>query len=61
MHKKTDPDGVVVGATVEAKNMPTGKVYTAAGERGDFTYQLSGTYQVSVPLLGFRTGNRRVR
>jgi hypothetical protein len=54
----TDPDGgIVEGATVQAKNAETGKIYTAASSRtGGFTLsQLpAGSYEVSVPAVGFK-------
>ena len=53
----SDADGTVADATVEAKNMATGTAYEAISDRDGFTLsQLpAGTYEVSVPKLGWRT------
>src|SRR6266404_9613779 len=54
----SDATGAVIpGATIEAKNVGTGAVYTAgSSETGNFTLpQLpAGTYEVSVLLPGFK-------
>ena len=53
----TDPDnGIVAGALVQAKHISTGTIYKADSSRaGTFTFQQlpSGTYEVSVPMIGF--------
>jgi hypothetical protein len=53
-----DPDGVVSGATVQAKSQETGKVYTAtSGRTGQFRLVdlPRGAYEISVPQQGLRT------
>lgn len=54
----SDPDGVVVNATVQAKDVSTGKVYTTtSAAMGRFTLMdlPAGTYDIRVPQLGIRT------
>jgi hypothetical protein len=54
----TDPGGIVAGATVQAREQSTAKVYTAiSGKAGQFRVGglPAGTYEISVPPLGFRT------
>jgi hypothetical protein len=53
----TDPGGPVATADVEAKNPATGTVYpTTTDKAGRFSLSVpAGTYEVSVPPLGFRT------
>lgn len=54
----SDPDGVVVNATVQAKHAMTGKVYTTtSAAMGRFTLKdlPAGTYEIRVPQLGIRT------
>ena len=52
-----DADGAVADATVEAKNITTEEVYSAVTDNEGFTLsQLpAGTYEISVPPLGWRT------
>jgi hypothetical protein len=51
----TSPDGAVGGATVEAREQSTGRVYAAlSGKAGRFRVAdlPAGTYEISVPALG---------
>jgi hypothetical protein len=53
-----DPDGVVVNASIQAKDVSTGKLYTTtSAAMGRFILRdlPAGTYEIRVPQLGIRT------
>ena len=50
-----NPDGIVAGASVQAKQQSTGKTFTAiSGKSGEYTLSPlpDGAYEISVPQLG---------
>ena len=50
-----NPDGIVTGASVQAKQQSTGKTFTAiSGKSGEYTLSPlpDGAYEISVPQLG---------
>jgi len=50
-----NPDGIVAGASVQAKQQSTGKTFTAtSGKSGEYTLSPlpEGAYEISVPQLG---------
>src|SRR5712691_9996258 len=54
----TDQGDPATGATIQAKEMATGKISSVvAGKRGEFRLANlpAGTYEISVPQMGLRT------
>lgn len=53
----SDSDGVVADATVQAKNVANGNVYSTTTDTDGYTLSdvPAGTYEISVPPLGWRT------